>query len=152
MRSHLGSSSGAPYIADRGILFSDGVFGARDLAMTAPSGKPRTALPPRTVLALCSGAGAGDSSGLALGLAAACRLAGSAEVVTSVFDVPDTSWGCDFDRRLAEAVSRPEPVASALRRLQLECLHEWRRADVDDSTEWDQLPHPLIWASFVVVY
>ncbi|HEY0693529.1 MAG TPA: CHAT domain-containing protein, partial [Kribbella sp.] len=151
VRSHLGSSSGAPYVADRGILFSDGVLSARDLALTVSGGDPRMPLPNRTVLALCSGAAVGDASGLALGLAAACRLAGSEEVITSAFDIPDTSWGSKFDLRLAEAVSRPEPTVTTLRQLQLECLNEWQRASIDDDTHWDNMPHPLIWASFVVV-
>lgn len=151
IRSHLGSSSGAPYIADRGILFADSVLSARDLALNRHNGPSETSLPTRTVLSLCSGAGSGDTSGLALGLAAACRLSGSEEVVTSTFNIPDTRWGCAFDLRLAEAATGLTPMVTALRQLQITCLQEWRLASEVAGLGWDNFPIPLIWASFMVV-
>jgi CHAT domain len=152
VRSHLGSDSRASFVADKGVAFADGVLSARSMATLGDDGRPPVAMTTRAVLSLCSGAGAGDFSGLSLGLAAACRLAGAEEVVTTLFKVLDTRWGCLFDERLAAAATGKDALASALRDLQLQCLAEWRTSSVlalgRDSEEG---PHPLVWAAYVLV-
>lgn len=152
IRSHLGTDSTAGHIADKGIAFADGVLTARLLALHHDDGSPICEMPPRVVLALCSGAGSGEASGLAIGLAAACRLAGAEEVVATLFDVIDSGWSCEFDHRLAEAATQPSPLGSSLRRLQLQSLSEWRAASVTaHSRPPDDGPTPLVWAAYGVV-
>lgn len=152
IRSHLSTGSSTNYIADQGIAFMDGVLSARSLNLREEDGTPVCRLPGRVVLALCSGAGSADASGLVLGLAAACRLAGAEEVVTTLFDVIDSAWSCELDHRLAEIAVRPEPLATSLRTLQLECLSEWRSAAVTASEHSpDEGPTPFTWAAYGVV-
>jgi hypothetical protein len=152
VRSHLGSDSRASFVADKGVAFADGVLSARFMATLGDDGHPPVTMPTRAVLSLCSGAGAGDFSGLSLGLAAACRLSGAEEVVTTLFNVLDTPWGCQFDERLAVAATRKDALASALRDLQLQCLAEWRtRSVLALGRDTQEGPHPLVWAAYVLV-
>jgi hypothetical protein len=152
IRSHLASASRAGNIADSGIAFADKVLTARNLSVRSDSGEPVARMPRRVVLALCSGSGSADASGLALGLAASCRLAGAEEVLTSNYDVLDTEWAGEFDHRLASAAIRPEPMSVAFRELQLASLKEWKLASMRSGFSGADIdPLPLIWASYGVV-
>ncbi|WP_214404721.1 CHAT domain-containing protein [Pseudonocardia lacus] len=151
VRSHLGSSSNAGFVADSGIAFADEVLSARLIATRMPDGEPLVPVPRRVVLALCSGSGAADATGLTLGIASACRLAGAQEVLTSNYNVFDTTWCSGFDHRLANAATRPGPAAAALRDLQLDCLDEWRSAPQRARRSIRNSPTPLVWAAYGVV-
>jgi hypothetical protein len=151
VRSHLGRASNAGHVADSGVEFADGILSARLMSTRMDSGAPLVPMPPRVVLALCSGSGAADAVGLNLGLAAACRVAGAEEVLTSNFNVLDTQWSCDLDHRLARCATTPAPLAASLRELQLECLAEWRSASLTGFGSPEIGPLPVIWACYGVV-
>lgn len=151
VRSHLGKTSTVGHIAEQGILFGDGVLSARMLAERGGHGGPAVPMPGRVVLALCSGAGTADPAGLTLGLAAACRLSGAEEVLTSHYNVIDSEWSAELDHRLAAVAVDPAPMAAGLRRLQRECLHEWQDPRRLRTVRPDQGPAPLVWAAYGVM-
>src|SRR5258708_39239469 len=121
------------------------------LAARGRDGGPTVPMPGRVVLALCSGAGSADPAGLTLGLAAACRLSGAEDILTSHYNVIDSAWSAKLDHRLAAVAVDPAPMAAVLRRLQRECLHEWRDPHRPRTLRPDQGPTPLVWAAYGVM-
>ncbi|WP_425558397.1 CHAT domain-containing protein [Kribbella ginsengisoli] len=110
------------------------------------------------MLSACGSAGSGGGgSGEWLGLAAAVLWAGAREVVATAWPIWDLPFTRDFDLRLADALRSPDSAAASLRKLQLECLAQWRASTHDLTSDRNLPPHlhshafPLVWAAYQVV-
>lgn len=119
-----------------------------DLIFTSVGGGPALPFPSRVMLAACASSGAGSGgAGEWFGLSSAILWAGARQVVATNWRVWDTPFTSRFDLDLAEALRRPEDAATALRAVQLNCLHRWR--STPRGANPGELPLPVIWASYI---
>lgn len=137
-------------LADGTRLTAEDVFAGRE------DDGGRIPFPERILLSACGSAGStGAGSGEWLGLTAGMLCAGAREVVATAWPIWNLPITKELDVALLSALEQRQNVAAELRRVQLDCLADWRATDEDigrielhgDATE----PFPLVWAAYQYV-
>ncbi len=130
-----------------GLVLDDGLLTAADLLeVMADSTTPSTVF-----VSACSAAGADSAAvGEWFGLGATFLLLGTSSVVATGWPILDTPFVRELETEVAVAIAGGEPVADALRSLQLSALGRWRNQSGGLMERLDP-PTPMQWASYYVM-
>jgi hypothetical protein len=128
---------------DSALVMADDFLSANDIFAVGADARPVYQFPARAQLSACSSAGStGTGAGEWLGISAAVLWAGARQVVATIWPIWDTPFTQWLDLEIAVRLNDCQDVGAELRRIQIDCLREWRKGGEDNPAV------PLIWAAY----